>query len=87
MILAVDGKIAGAVAAMDTVKESAAPAVELLKSMNLEVAMLSGDNEVTAKAIAQQLGITQVIAQRLAMAKRRRNQKVAESGKSRCDGW
>ena len=58
MILAVDGKVAGAVAAMDTVKESAAPAVELLKSMNLEVAMLTGDNERTAQAIAKQLGIT-----------------------------
>ena len=62
MILAVDGTAVGAVAAMDTAKESAAPAVALLKSMNLEVAMLTGDNEITAQAIAKQLGITQVIA-------------------------
>jgi Cu+-exporting ATPase len=62
MILAVDGVAAGLIAAMDTVKEHAAQAIELLKGMNLEVAMLTGDNERTAKAIAEQLGITQVIA-------------------------
>ena len=62
MILAVDGDAAGLIAAMDTVKENAAQAIEQLKGMNLEVAMLTGDNERTAKAIAEQLGITQVIA-------------------------
>jgi Cu+-exporting ATPase len=77
MILAVDGDAAGLIAAMDTPKESAAEAVEQLKGMNLEVAMLTGDNERTAKAIAQQLGITQVVAKCSAMAKGRRYQKVA----------
>jgi len=62
MILAVDGEPAGVIAAMDTAKESAAEAVEQLKSMNLEVAMLTGDNEKTAHAIARQLGIEKVIA-------------------------
>ncbi len=81
MILAVDGKVAGAVAAMDTVKESAAPAVELLKSMNLEVAMLTGDNEITAKAIAKQLGITQVIANVLPWQKEEAIKKLQSQGK------
>ena len=62
MILALDGFAVGLIAAMDTAKENAAQAIEQLKDMNLEVAMLTGDNERTAKAIAQQLGITQVIA-------------------------
>jgi Cu+-exporting ATPase len=62
MILVVDGAAAGLIAAMDTVKESAAEAIELLKNMNLEVVMLTGDNERTAKAIAQQLAINHVIA-------------------------
>jgi Cu+-exporting ATPase len=62
MILAVDGEPAGVIAAMDTPKESAAEAIRELKSMNLDVAMLTGDNEKTAKAIATQLGIDQVIA-------------------------
>ena len=62
MILAVDGKAAGIVAAMDTPKENAAEAIQQLKRMKLEVAMLTGDNERTARAIATQLGIEQVIA-------------------------
>jgi Cu+-exporting ATPase len=62
MILAVDGKPAGIIAAMDTPKENAAEAIQQLKSMKLEVAMLTGDNERTAQAIAKQLGIEQVIA-------------------------
>jgi P-type Cu+ transporter len=62
MILSVNGGAAGLIAAMDTVKESAAPAIADLKEMNLEVVMLTGDHEQTAKAIAMQLGITEVIA-------------------------
>ena len=62
MILAVDGQAVGIVAAMDTLKPSAIEAVNALKSMNLEVAILTGDNERTAKAIADQLGIDRVIA-------------------------
>jgi Cu+-exporting ATPase len=62
MILAVDGDAAGLIAAMDTPKESAGEAVKQLKGMNLEVSMLTGDNERTANAIAQQVGITQVVA-------------------------
>jgi Cu+-exporting ATPase len=81
MILAVDGIIAGSVAAMDTVKESAAPAVELLKNMNLEVAMLTGDNEITAQAIAKQLGITQVIANVLPWQKEEVIKKLQSQGK------
>ena len=62
MLLAVGGQLAGIVAAMDTPKENAAEAVQQLKEMKLEVAMLTGDNETTAKAIAEQLGIEKVIA-------------------------
>ena len=62
MILSVDGEPAGIVAAMDTPKENAAEAIRQLKSMKLEVAMLTGDNERTSQAIAKQLGIEQVIA-------------------------
>jgi len=62
MLLAVDGAPAGIIAAMDTAKENAAEAVAQLKEMKLEVAMLTGDNERTAQAIAKQLGIETVIA-------------------------
>jgi len=62
MLLAVDGEPAGIVAAMDTPKENAAEAIAQLKEMKLEVAMLTGDNERTAQAIAKQIGIEKVIA-------------------------
>jgi Cu+-exporting ATPase len=62
MLLAVDNTPAGIVAAMDTPKENAAEAIAQLKEMKLEVAMLTGDNERTAQAIAKQLGIETVIA-------------------------
>ncbi|MGA3111480.1 MAG: copper-translocating P-type ATPase [Candidatus Bathyarchaeia archaeon] len=62
MILAVDGKTVGLVAAMDTLKDSAVEAVAQLKALNLEVTVLTGDNERTARAIAAQVGITQIIA-------------------------
>ncbi|MCX8149972.1 MAG: heavy metal translocating P-type ATPase [Candidatus Bathyarchaeota archaeon] len=62
MILVVENKVAGIIAVMDTPKDSAAKAIEQLKSMNLEVVMLTGDNEKTAQAVAKQLGITKVIA-------------------------
>jgi P-type Cu+ transporter len=81
MILAVNGVIAGLIAAMDTVKESAVPAIELLKGMNLEVAILTGDNERTANAIAQQLGITQVIANVLPWQKSDVIKKLQSEGK------
>jgi Cu+-exporting ATPase len=81
MILAVDSSVAGAVAAMDTPKESAAPAIAQLKSMNLEVAMLTGDNERTAQAIAKQLGITKVIANVLPWQKVDAIKKLQNEGK------
>src|SRR3990170_5112765 len=62
MILAVDGKPAGIIAAMDTLKENAAEAIEKMKSMKLDVVMLTGDNDRTAQAIAKQLAIEKVIA-------------------------
>jgi len=62
MILAVNGEVAGLVAVMDTPKDHATKAIRKLKDMGLEVAMLTGDNERTAKAIAEQLGIDTVIA-------------------------
>jgi len=81
MILAVDGEPAGIIAAMDTPKENAAEAVSQLKSMNLEVAMLTGDNEKTARAIATQLGIDQVIANVLPWQKVDAIKKLQSQGK------
>jgi P-type Cu+ transporter len=81
MILAVDGKPAGIVAAMDTPKENAIEAIRVLRSMKLEVAMLTGDNERTAKAIAAQLGIGNVIANVLPWQKEEAIKKLQSEGK------
>jgi Cu+-exporting ATPase len=62
MFLVVDGQLAGVVGAADTLKEHAEEAVEELKKMNIEVIMLTGDNERTAKSIAGKLSIERVVA-------------------------
>ena len=62
MIVARGGNILGAIAAADTLKEHAREAVESLKKENVQVIMLTGDNERTAKAIAKEAGIDVVIA-------------------------
>ena len=63
MILAVEGNIAGLIAVADTIKESSSNAVKALQQeLGIEVIMLTGDNEKTARAVAQNVGISNVIA-------------------------
>ncbi|HEX2471340.1 MAG TPA: copper-translocating P-type ATPase, partial [Nitrososphaera sp.] len=69
-LVSIDSGISGIIAMADTVKESAMEAVDSLKNkMGIEVIMLTGDNERTAKAIASKLGIDRVIAQVLPQQK------------------
>lgn len=63
MFIAIQGTIMGIIAVADTVKENAKLAVDQLKQLGIEVYMLTGDNEGTAKAIAGQVGIQNVIAE------------------------
>lgn len=81
MLLAIDGKVAGIIAVMDTPKESALNAIERLKKMGLEIVMLTGDNERTAKTIASQLGIDTVIANVLPWEKVDAIKKLQAEGK------
>jgi cation-transporting P-type ATPase A/B/Cu+-exporting ATPase len=57
-----DGMIQGAIAVADTVKPSAAAAVARLRGLGLHPVLLTGDNEATARAVAAQVGIDEVIA-------------------------
>jgi P-type Cu+ transporter len=62
VIVAVDGQLQGAIGIADTVKESSKQAITDLKAQGLKVAMVTGDNEATAKAIAREVGIERVFA-------------------------
>ncbi len=63
MLLAADGKLVGVVAVADTLKDHSREAVAVLRSMGVEVVMLTGDNRRTADAIAKQAGVDRVIAE------------------------
>ena len=62
MFVAADGRLAGIVAAADPVKASAAAAIASLHASGLRIIMATGDNELTARAVAGRLGIDEVRA-------------------------
>ncbi|HEX5364314.1 MAG TPA: heavy metal translocating P-type ATPase [Gallionella sp.] len=63
MLLAIDGIAAGLIGVADPVKESTAEAIRALHEEGVEVIMLTGDNRVTAEAVAKKLGIARVEAE------------------------
>jgi len=81
MLIAIDGKYRGTVAVADTIKETAPEAIQQLREMGIEVIMLTGDNERTAQAIAEQVGIDQVIAQVLPEEKAEKVKELQSQGK------
>lgn len=81
MFLAVDGLPAGILAVADTVKEDSADAIRQMKEMGLEVVMITGDNERTAKAIAKQVGIDRILADVLPQDKAENVRKLQAEGK------
>ena len=63
MFVVIDGKAAGTIGVADPVKESTAEAIRALHEEGLQVVMLTGDNPVTANAVARKLGIDRVTAE------------------------
>ncbi|MEK1850890.1 MAG: heavy metal translocating P-type ATPase [Phyllobacterium sp.] len=70
LFIAVDGRAAGIVAAADPVKATTAEAIRLLHEAGLKIIMATGDNAVTAHAVARELGIDEVRADMLPQAKK-----------------
>ncbi|MDP3490413.1 MAG: heavy metal translocating P-type ATPase [Phenylobacterium sp.] len=62
IFVALDGALAGLIAIADPIKDSAGPAIAALHAAGLRILMLTGDNEVTALAVAARLGIDEVRA-------------------------
>jgi len=81
MIGAIDGKIAGVAAAQDPIKPTAKKAINRMKELGLEVAMITGDNQATAEAIAKQLGIERVFAEVLPEEKSKYVKKLQDEKK------
>jgi Cu+-exporting ATPase len=63
MLVAVDGHVSGLIAVADTLKDNSKEAIERLHAMDLQVAMITGDNQGTAEAIARQVGVDKVLAE------------------------
>ncbi|WP_296244327.1 MULTISPECIES: copper-transporting P-type ATPase [unclassified Psychrobacter] len=81
MFVAIDGKAAGLVSVSDPIKPSTADAIGLLHEAGLKVVMLTGDNEKTAQAVANKLGIDKVHADVSPEDKNRIIKEIQDSGK------
>ena len=80
--IAVDGKIEGLMGISDAVKQTSAQTISALQQMGLEVVMLTGDNQQTAEAIAQEVGIHRLFAEVRPEQKAAQIQQLQSEGKA-----
>lgn len=81
MLIGLDGVISGIIAVADQIKETSLEAIKELQAMNLEVYMITGDNERTARAIAKEVGIKNVLADVLPENKSEAVERLKSEGK------
>lgn len=81
MILGIDGVLYGIIAVADQIKETSKQAINDLKQMGLDIYMMTGDNERTARAIALQVGIDNILAEVLPENKAEEVEKIKTQGK------
>jgi len=80
-LISVDNKLAGVIAAADTIKPNAKKAVLKLKELGIEVAMITGDHKKVAEAVGRELGIDRVFAEVLPEDKEKYVKKLQDEGK------
>ncbi len=80
VFISIDGKLNGLIAIEDQLKESSIPAVRELHQMGIKVIMLTGDDRRTAKAIAEKVGIDEVIAEVLPAEKAAKVKELQQRG-------
>ena len=81
MILAVDGNVKGVIGAKDPIKPNAKKAVESLKKLGIEIAMITGDNKITAQKVANEIGIERVFSEVMPAQKASYVEKLQQEGK------
>ncbi|WP_409294885.1 heavy metal translocating P-type ATPase [Peribacillus sp. SCS-26] len=81
MLVSVDGEYAGMIAVADTIKETSREAVQRLKELDIEIIMITGDNERTARTIAREAGIDHLIAEVLPEGKAEEIKKLQQQGR------
>ncbi|NMA86598.1 MAG: copper-translocating P-type ATPase [Tissierellia bacterium] len=82
ILVAINNELSGIIAVADQIKDNSKAAIRELKDMGLEIYMITGDNERTARAIANEIGIENVLAEVLPENKAEAVEKIKSEGKN-----